>query len=107
LPFCRTVNSSIVQNIEGRRRINGSRLGSHADRLDHTVFGQKIRPIQPAIPQLKDVIEAVEYLLVVCDGDGGVMKKSGRPWMTRHPVRTPAAFINSVKEERSSATPPP
>ncbi len=36
-----------------------------------------------------------------------MLKKSGRPWMTRQPVRIPAAFISRVREERISATPPP
>ena len=36
-----------------------------------------------------------------------MLKKSGRPWITRQPVLMPAAFISKVREESISATPPP
>jgi hypothetical protein len=36
-----------------------------------------------------------------------MLKKSGAPWITRHPVFTPVEFMSRVSGERISATPPP
>ena len=102
-----------------QRQIHGTRLGVVLDQRqrlgvvhDHEVVVQVVADGVLAVDLLVDLplagrsgrspppCRALCIFLVMA-------KKSGLPWMIRHPVLMPTSFISRVSGESLAATPPP